>query len=459
MYTQKINICPPRRILLTVMAMLLLTPLRAGSTLEPYDQNFIITAYYSPLPDQCCYVTGGYSAEKILNGEGVRAADGTAVYPGMLAAPPAYAFGTKVTLPGIGTLAVHDRGGAIQKLSGGAHRLDIWVGKGEEGLARALEFGIQHMNGTVYPPGFEQPQAHVQLDSLPAPISRLKKFKLNGTSLISVRPKKDEKGLSVAMLQEELHEVGYFRHGITGLFGDVTEKSLSQFLQDYHVSEPSNVLTKISAAHLLSAARRHGVEGPIGSYIDKGSKGDSVKEAQRILRFFGHYRGRTDGVYSEELAAAILQFQQKEYLVGTAQDPGAGRIGPLTMQKIRGAWDRALVNSRAKRLVALHDIEKYMKDRNLTVQKFLSEGDYGSQVKRLQEFLVDRGFFPAGKVNGSFGPLTKESVMAFQIARGILGSAKDHGAGVVGPTTLSLLQREENINLYRLVRAEGWQAL
>lgn len=445
--------------MLTVLALLLIIPLRAGSAREPYEQKFIITAYYSPLPNQCCYVTGGYEAEKILNGEGVKAADGTGVYPGMLAAPPSYAFGTKVTLPEIGTLAVHDRGGAIQEFSGGAHRLDIWVGFGEEGLARALDFGIQTMNGTVYPPGFNQPQTSVTLEEFPAPVEQLQKYMLEGTNLLSVRPKMEEKGLSVMMLQGVLKRIGYFRHAVTGTYGEVTQQSLENFIRDYHLSQPSDLLTKNTAAHLLSAERRHGADSPIGGYIQKGSNGETVQEAQRILRFLGYYRGRTNGVYSQDLADAILRFQQDEYLVGTEKDPGAGRIGPLTMQKIRSAWDRALVEERAEKLVALHDVETYMLERNLTVQKFLSEGDYGSQVRKLQEFLAERGFFPKQDINGSFGPLTKQSVTAFQLSRGIVQSQNDHGAGVVGPSTLSLLQKEERTDLYRLVRAEGWHAL
>ena len=35
-------------------------------------------------------------------------------------------------IPGIGFVAVHDRGGAIKN-----NRLDIWMGEGEEGLSRA----------------------------------------------------------------------------------------------------------------------------------------------------------------------------------------------------------------------------------------------------------------------------------------------------------------------------------
>ena len=85
----------------------------AAETDIPYERDFVITAYYSPLPGQCCYVKGGEIADKILNGNGTHGADGTAVHPGMIAAPKSYAFGTRIQLPGIGIGTVNDRGGAI----------------------------------------------------------------------------------------------------------------------------------------------------------------------------------------------------------------------------------------------------------------------------------------------------------------------------------------------------------
>lgn len=73
----------------------------AGDVVE---KNFTITAYYSPLPDQCCYVRGSFEADKVLNGAGIHGADGTNVYPGMIAAPASYPFGTRVELPGMESL-------------------------------------------------------------------------------------------------------------------------------------------------------------------------------------------------------------------------------------------------------------------------------------------------------------------------------------------------------------------
>lgn len=450
---------PPRHLLLTIAAIVLLVPGRAGSNREPYEQVFLITAYYSPLPGQCCYVRGGYDADKVLNGEGVAAADGTAVYPGMLAAPASYAFGTKVKLPGLGVLAVHDRGGAIQELAGGVHRLDIWAGYGEEGLARALAFGAQTMRGTVYPPGFEQPQTHLDLADLPAPLARLEEFRLGATTLLSVRAKKGDVSYSARMLQESLAALGYFRHPATGQFGDVTEEALGRFLRDYHVDASPNELTPEIAAHILSALHRQGVESPVTEFVDAQSDSTTLREAQRTLRFLGYYGGRTDGTYSDALASAILRFQQENFLVGTKDDPGAGRIGPVTMRALRGAWDRELVSRRADTLLTLRAVEEKMRIQKRAPDRFLSEGDSGSQVRILQSLLAERGFFPAPEINGNFGPRTREAVVRYQQSRGIIARAADHGAGTVGPSTLSALQREERRELFSRVRAEGWRVL
>lgn len=101
----------------------------------PGTKKFIVTAYYSPLPDQSFYLKGSYEADIKLNGNGTHGASGKEVYPGMLAAPKTYTFGTKIYLDGLGIGTVDDRGGAI--VSSGsrgydADRLDIWMGRGEE---------------------------------------------------------------------------------------------------------------------------------------------------------------------------------------------------------------------------------------------------------------------------------------------------------------------------------------
>ena len=67
----------------------------------------------------------------------------------MLAAPKTYPFGTRVMIPGLGVGEVHDRGGAILARKG-YDRIDVWMGRGEEGLSRALNWGARLVEGEVY---------------------------------------------------------------------------------------------------------------------------------------------------------------------------------------------------------------------------------------------------------------------------------------------------------------------
>jgi len=100
------------------------------------DENyFVVTAYYSPLPNQKNYLKGNYEDEVILNGQGIAGASGKPVFSGMLAAPGKYSFGTKIYLEGLGIGEVADRGGAIVKAGerGYEHdRIDVWMGYGDE---------------------------------------------------------------------------------------------------------------------------------------------------------------------------------------------------------------------------------------------------------------------------------------------------------------------------------------
>lgn len=451
----------PRHIKVLIAALTLVAPVMAAGVSKnlPREQDFILTAYYSPLPGQCCYVKGGYRADKVLNGEGTHGADGTEVYPGMIAAPSTYPFGTVIALPGIGRFTVHDRGGAITELSGGAHRLDIWVGYGEEGLARALAFGVKRVHGMVYEVGGFQPKERFSLESFPAVLDRLEPFLVRGQDLLAVSVKAGDRGLSVEMLQRALKQLGYFDQSFSGLFGAATQDALARFNAAFGLAEPSDRLSEHSAAHLAAAVRRAGVLPPVAKNVDKSAKASVIRTAQRTMRFLGYYTGRTNGVYDDKLADAILKFQQNRQLVGTSSDPGAGRIGPLTRGKLQVEWNQKLVADLADRLMILHRVEVLLDQRGRNLDQFLGEGDSGQSVSLLQRMLADRGYFPAEKVNGHFGDQTKDAVLQYQIDRQLVAAEGGTGAGTVGPQTLKSLRAEEQQEAYLLVRGQGWRAL
>ncbi|MDP7114962.1 MAG: 3D domain-containing protein [Myxococcota bacterium] len=110
------------------------------------------SAYYSPEPAQTRYATGSLEGDAHLNGNGVRTADGTAPAHGVLAAPSSYPFGTALHLEGYGLGRVHDRGGSIVS-RGEVDRIDLWMGRGDEGLRRALDWGMREHVATVFVEG------------------------------------------------------------------------------------------------------------------------------------------------------------------------------------------------------------------------------------------------------------------------------------------------------------------
>lgn len=114
--------------------------------------TYIVTAYYSPLPDQSFYLKWNYDAERRLNGNGTNGASGAPVFTGMIAAPKSYEFGTNIFFQGLGVGRVEDRGGAIVEAwdRGQPHdRIDIWMWYGEQWLRRALAWWRREVIGTI----------------------------------------------------------------------------------------------------------------------------------------------------------------------------------------------------------------------------------------------------------------------------------------------------------------------
>lgn len=449
-----------RRCAALLCLALLASPLTAVAADTSYQQDFTITAYYSPLPDQCCYVKGSYEADKLLNGNGTNGADGTPVYPGMLAAPPTYAFGTVVELPGIGVLAVHDRGGAIQE-GKDSHRLDIWMGSGEEGLARALAFGVRRVTGVVHPAGSaSMPKESLDLSAFEAPLASLKTFAVSGDAAKPAVAKATfgQKNESVTALQQSLKDAGYFNEQPTGFFGDRTKTALLAFEADMGLSGSGTSLSDVSAAYLDAAVLVKSHEPPLG-LVNKDSARSDVLQAQRLLRFLGFYRGRTSGVYDGNLFDAIVSLQKEYKLVGDASSPGAGRIGPLTRGVVVSLWQKTRIDAIAMKTIELQQVKKLLADRGLLLDAFVAKGDSGDEVRALQTFLADKGYFPKDKVNGHFGDMTEDAVTAYQVAEQIVASSDAKGAGNVGPSTLQAIREDQVTNGYQTVRSYGWNAL
>jgi len=446
-----------------VCAVLLPTlPLTFGATdFEPYDDTFIISAYYSPLPNQRVYFRGSYDADRLLNGNGTNGADGTQVYPGMIAAPKTYSFGTKLAIPGMGVGAIHDRGGAIVVASsdGFKHdRLDVWMGKGEAGLARALQWGVRTVAVKVYPASYAIAES----------------FSIPGFSDVFVADlKMGDTGESVKTLQAELKTYGYYTGEVTGSFDAATKQALTAYqlarslvattdaaaagvlssdtraslnLEAFQRSWklPQSLLAKTNATSGSGAAAVAKLNGSatkssttssttttatiasrFSTTLSEGDKGDLVAEMQTALTEVGNYECEINGIYDSQMKTCVFNFQKAQGILSSETDSGAGVFG----EKTRSALDSAIIAQEA---------EEAAQVAAALPSDALEPGDTGDKVSQLQTNLQQLGYLSA--VTGSYDSATEDAVIAFQISAKVLSAKTDSGAGFFGPKTKTALK-------------------
>lgn len=346
----------------------------------PYSKTFTISAYYSPLPCQMRYVTGSYDGDIRLNGGGKRGADGTSVYPGMIAAPKTIDFGMKMDIPNVGIVAVHDRGGAIRPANGSNllyDRLDIWMGYGDKGMERALRWGKRTLEVVVY-------------------------------------------GVNDS-IQEQV--------------------ALNNYSPDEAIPNDCSQIVLASVNTETVANAEVNYTGKLMNDLQFGSMGEDVKVLQVELRNLNFYRGEITGFYGEVTQHAVFKFQQSQMMVGNANSAGAGIFGPKTRDRMNEItairrYNTAVV---ADATVQYEKMVAARSKKDFLLASELRYGMTGPEVSKLQRFLKDKGFFEGVLITEYYGPVTKEAVLKFQKANNLVASESDPGAGNVGPNTLEII--------------------
>lgn len=363
----------PATIALTSLFLSIVSPI-AVEACDQEEQNFLVTAYYSPRPNQSRYYLGSYEADLEFNGLGIEGNDGTPVYPGMIAAPPDFPFGTRIEIPEYGIVGtVHDRGGRIATAEDGTPHIDMWMGEGEEGLARALEWGARIVRGKAYHPQPENiPEELFVLADFPAPASALDNLPSDPAALRNVGdPRFGDTDVSVAAIQIALQRLGYFDHAITSFYGDVTRDSLRIFLRDTLMADYPSLLaetgteegasdgpgyiadettrTLLVAHHML--LDELGEPLPGADILLEGTSGKPVRVLQRILSLLGLYKGEIDGIYDQELIGIVYSFQKERSIVSSLADTGAGMVGPATHRALLTAWRDLRIEKRGGSMV------------------------------------------------------------------------------------------------------------
>lgn len=298
-----------------------LMPVLSTHASGPYQETFIVTAYYSPLPDQEFYVTGSFEGDKRLNGNGTHGADATPVYPGMIAAPGTYAFGTRVSCPPYIDGEIHDRGGAIVKagVRSNAHdRLDFWAGQGDEALKTALYWGKRTLTCTVYPPNTAPAEQYVSLPkgNLSAHAGSFLKKPQSTTKIAT-------ENTIPTQYQQRFQTLGYDAQDPSariafqiryGMIKDETDPAAGNFGPN----------TKAKLDEIFSNTIS------ISENLEEGDVSDEVRTLQELLAQLGYLEEKPTAIFGEKTKAALIKFQLEKGLIDNAEHPAAGYVGPGT---------------------------------------------------------------------------------------------------------------------------------
>lgn len=483
-----------KRLLATFLLILL-----GGNVLwikETFAENdawyFIVTAYYSPLPDQKHYYTGSYETEVILNWKWTHWASGKEVFSGMLAAPKSYEFGTKIYLEWLWIWEVADRWGAIVSAwvrNNTYDRIDIWVWEGDEWLARALYWWKRTIKW--YTVHNSQPTS-IDISWMPAPEWTNEILEEQNT-VFDTSLWKGSDPVAVSKLQEFFKDIGLYDWEINWLYNnkiiDIVynyqiEKEIikaetdewawywwkitrDHFKKDYLNWEFDPEITPIEIELPEERVEIPMVDIDLAIFEKFSSSNDEIVILQNILTDVWAYDWEITSNFND-IKEALIAFQIEKWVVETATSPWAWTYWPKTREALKTAYIIYIAESaiaykaraeeeelayqeklkkeeeykRAEELAwKIEELKKTAIEKATEEINPIKDVEYWESsdwVRQLQWILKTLWFF-AWDTTGYFGDVTKEALMNFQADNGLIRSKDDIIAWRMSPETSEFL--------------------
>ena len=253
----------------------------------------------------------------------------------------------------------------------------------------------------------------------------------------------------VAELQTLLKEQGYFtHHTATGYFGDITVRAVQAYQQDHGLTV-DGIVGPQTFGRLQSGSRQASEtaasvpssqsEVPAGNRVSssvsasaistgetlrEGSRGQSVTAMQQALKDMGFFDYATaTGYFGSVTKTAVSRYQRARNLT---VDGVAGR---QTLTAIRKDLEAGTVTNTGESSL----VSQPRQVSSVSSPATLREGMRGTGVSDLQSSLKRLNYY-TGPVSGTFGPLTKEAVIAFQVAHQLTPD------GIMGPRSFEALK-------------------
>lgn len=460
-------------LLISNIALQFYSPMIALGQEAKEERTFIVTAYYSPLPNQSFYLRGNYEDEIILNGEWVRWASGKKVFPWMLAAPKNYTFGTKIELEWIGLWSVEDRGWAIVNAGKRWYehdRIDVWMGYGDEWLRKALSWWKRKVKWVVY--GKINKTPTITLSSIKWTNNTLPKTN-KSFNIFYTWIWKDSSKEEVESLQKFLKEVWIYEWEIDGKYNITLINNLYTFQKKYDiVNDPNDIWAGywwIQTRKKIQKMYKDGVFNKkdivkekefelFSQPISAASPEEHVKELQEFFTSIEYYDGEINGKY-EDIFTTVVDYQIEKSLIKDEKEAAAWYWWPKTRLQAKLDYETFQEKKRKEQ-------EFIKKMENLKLESFskadqtmkniskLEKWDTWWEVRDLQKVLKKLWFFEE-KDTAIFWEKTEDALFRYQISKELVQKKDDIWAGKVGPKTKEALKNDfANLLLQEVLEQE-----
>ena len=211
---------------------------------------------------------------------------------------------------------------------------------------------------------------------------------------------KGDSGSAVKAVQQRLKELGYYSASCDGNYGSQTVDAVKAFQKKNGLSQTgiadAATQKKLNAD---TAVKANSETTEVSGTLQKGHKGELVKQLQQRLKELGYYTSAIDSSYGTQTVNAVKAFQKKNGLSQT------GVADTATQKKL---YSSSAVKANA---AAAKDDD--------TLQK----GDKGTAVKQLQQRLKELGYY-TNAIDSDYGTQTVNAVKAFQKKNGLSQTGK-----------------------------------
>ena len=455
------------------------------------DRYFVVTAYYSPLPDQKHYLKGNYHDEIRLNGRWIAWASGKKVFSGMLAAPKNYSFWTKIYLEWLGIGSVEDRGWAIVNAGQRGYsydRIDVWMWYGDEGLKRALYWGKRTVKWS-----FVDSSAQTTLDytKIPAPDWATNGLEVTPSIFYKSIGKKSSSS-DILALKTFLSDNNFYKGEVNGIYsydlisaihdfqlendilqvgeiswagywGVKTRKTFLSHYRQWKLEEEKDpvLVAANNIQNIVAHSQNQTLEyNPENIFSESVKTQESTIELQKVLQELDLYNWEITWEY-DDIIDTIVDFQIQNELIENKDALAAGYYWPQTRKALYDMYlekklaDEKLLQEIQKAKDEVTELQnQLLQESEKTILSLwnMKKWDVSPQVRELQLILTDLGYFDT-KDTAIYGTVTQTSILDLQIKTGVVNNSDDLWAGMFWPNTKAALIQE----LYKYKFSQSFQ--